>query len=109
MPPLTDTTKVFEDTTVSDAAEINEAFLNALGVIHHNPNISFDAEMTDQVLDEIKALNEANIDSDASKRRKRIWADAANSSTADTYLCIAQELIFLIDPMLLLVCLFCWL
>lgn len=40
-----------------DEAEINATFLNALGVVHHNPNISFDTEMTDQVPGEIEVVN----------------------------------------------------
>lgn len=46
-------------------------------MLHHNPHISFDDEMTDQVLDEIEALNKPEVPNlDTSKRRKRIWVEA---------------------------------
>lgn len=80
-PPLSTSTEAMDGNIAStDNVEIDEAFLNALEVLHHNPCISFDAEMTDEVLEEIKNLNSKGTDIDPSKRRKRVWADAANPS-----------------------------
>lgn len=72
-----------EDIANNAESEIEEVFLK--GVMHHNPHISFNAEMTDQVLEEIEALNNDEVpDFDASKRRKRVLVEAASTSPPPT-------------------------
>ena len=65
----------------SDDDDIDAAFLQALGVIHHNPHLSFDAEMSDQLSPIITSPTSAGPQSprDTTKRRKR--EDAASPCT----------------------------
>ncbi|KMT00174.1 hypothetical protein BVRB_1g019920 [Beta vulgaris subsp. vulgaris] len=53
--------------------DIDEAFLQALGVIHHNPHLSFDADMIDQFSPVVGSPSSAGLQSprDNTKRRKR--------------------------------------
>ncbi|KMT13338.1 hypothetical protein BVRB_4g084790 [Beta vulgaris subsp. vulgaris] len=48
-PPIAapNATDVEDAINVVNENEIDEAFLQALGVIHHNPHLSFEAEMSD--------------------------------------------------------------
>lgn len=82
-PPSSSPTEVLEDGEATDEDDIDEAFLS-LGILHHNPNISIDTEMTDELLKEIENLNSKTTEIDPSKRRKRVWADAAKSSHKET-------------------------
>lgn len=90
----------------SNDADIDDAFLNALGVLHHSPNIAFDAEMTDQVIEEIEAMNDKSIDLDASKRRRCIWPMLPQPLMLLSNYVLPQELVFLcfyVLPLLFLV------
>ncbi|KMT17780.1 hypothetical protein BVRB_2g035260 [Beta vulgaris subsp. vulgaris] len=61
--------------------DIDAAFLQALGVIHHNPHLSFDAEMSDQLSPVLTSPVAAGPHSprDVTKRRKREDATSPSS------------------------------
>lgn len=63
-PPILSPTIMHHDLNVNEPNdEIDEEFLNALGIIHHNPNVLFDANMTEIPSSSALGLNEHTVDS----------------------------------------------
>ena len=70
------------DETLSPLPEdyLDEAFLQALGVIHHNPQLAFDAEMTECLSPTSSPSTSAMPSTNATKRRKRDDVDSPSLS-----------------------------
>lgn len=74
-PPLADPSFAEADDHLSAPPDddIDDAFLQALGVIHHNPQLSFDAEMTEFISPTASPIvtELPGSPKDTPKRRKR--------------------------------------
>lgn len=64
-------TVILPDYSNNEEADLDEDFIAALGIIHHNPNVNFDAEMS-------LCLSEDDACSENSKRRKREDMEASS-------------------------------
>lgn len=64
-------TVVLPDSSINEEADLEEDFIAALGIIHHNPNVNFDAEMS-------LCSSDDEACSENSKRRKREEMEASS-------------------------------
>lgn len=73
-PPPLSATDTLPLSSAQEDDDLNDEFISTLGVIHHNPNINFDAEMSAFSSDDKASC-------DVSKRRKRDVMDASPFNT----------------------------